>query len=152
MNKDAQALWDLLLELGRRRSLRDPLQSLVEGLQLTPPQIHAISWLGIDGSLPISVLAQRIGISGPSATGLVDRLEKLGYVARQASADDRRVVLVSLTPAGEALAAEGITVVKRRLDHLMTTLKPASRRALIRLLREVDEAMSSLLEQEEEVE
>lgn len=149
MNKDAQALWDLLLELGRRRSLRDPLLALVEGLQLTPPQLHAISWLGVDGSLPISVLAQRIGISGPSATGLVDRLEKLGYVERRPNPDDRRVVLVSLTPAGESLAGECMSVVKQRLDHLMGVLKPASRKALIRLLREIDEAMGSLLEEQE---
>lgn len=147
MNKDAQALWDLLLELGRRRSLRDPLLVLVEGLQLTPPQIHAISWLGVDGSLPISVLAQRIGISGSSATGLIDRLEKLGYVTRVHSADDRRVVLVALTPAGESLAGECMTLVKARFDHLMNALKPQSRKALIRLVREIDEAMSSLSEE-----
>lgn len=150
MNKDAQALWDLLLEIGRRRSLRDPLLALVEGLELTPPQLHAISWLGVEGSLPISVLAQRIGCSGPSATGLVDRLEKLGYVVRQPSPDDRRVVLVALTPAGESLAGECIAVVRRRLDDLMTALKPASRRALIRLIREIEAAMKSLLVEQEE--
>lgn len=146
MNKDAQHLWDLMLELGRRRSLRDPLAQLVEGLQLTPPQLHAIAWLGIDGSLPTSVLAQRIGASGSSTTGIVDRLEKLGYVARAPNPGDRRVVLVSLSPAGEALASECINTFKGRLDFLMAALTPADRRALIRLVTQIDDAMASFPE------
>lgn len=147
MNKDAQHLWDLMLELGRRRSLRDPLASLVEGKELTPPQLHAISWLGVDGELPISVLAQRIGASGSSTTGLIDRLEKHHLVARAASASDRRVVLVSLTPEGEALANHIITTFRERLDLLMTALKPADRKALIRLVTQIDDALASLPEE-----
>lgn len=52
--------------------------------------------------------AQLVGHSTAAATGVVDTLEKLGYVKRQHGAADRRIVEVLLMPAGsEVLARVG---------------------------------------------
>jgi DNA-binding MarR family transcriptional regulator len=51
----------------------------------------------------IGELAERLQIRHHSAVGLVDRLVAQGLVSREQSVDDRRRVMVALTPAGAQL-------------------------------------------------
>ena len=48
----------------------------------------------------IGALAQRWECDPANATWVIDRLERLGYAAREASPTDRRAKLVGLTPEG----------------------------------------------------
>jgi DNA-binding MarR family transcriptional regulator len=70
----------------------------------------------------------------PDVTRLVDRLEKAGLVERRRSEDDRRVVLVRITPKGRALL--------RRLHDPVLALH---RKQLAALGRERLRALSDLL-------
>lgn len=54
---------------------------------------------GLEG-LRLKDLGQRLLIHPPSVTGVVDRLERMGLVARATSTDDLRAKQVRLTPAG----------------------------------------------------
>lgn len=56
-----------------------------------------------DSPLSQSELADRLGVEGATMVAMVDRLVKAGLVVRQASATDRRVKRVVLTPAGFAI-------------------------------------------------
>src|ERR1700753_865440 len=51
-------------------------------------------------------LGRLLGLDKSSVTGLVDRAERRGLVARVPSTSDRRVVLVELTAAGRAVVGE----------------------------------------------
>ena len=53
-----------------------------------------------DGPRRITELAECEGLAQPTTTLLVKRLEELGLLRRERGADDGRVVLVSLEPAG----------------------------------------------------
>jgi len=57
-----------------------------------------------DRRLRITALAEHLGLEKSTMTGLVDRAEKRGLLARAPSATDGRAVDVFITPAGEALA------------------------------------------------
>lgn len=131
MRSDAEQLFRLLTEIGRRRTLRDPLWSVVDEVDLTRPQLHAVLWLGVLGPLPASELARRVGTTGPSCTGLVDRLEAIGLVRRARKEGDRRVVLVELTEEGTALSRRMQLGVTERLSRFLGALSPADRKALI---------------------
>jgi DNA-binding MarR family transcriptional regulator len=63
----------------------------------------------------IQTLAERLMLKHNSAVGLIDRLEKRGYVHRSRSRDDRRCVLVELLPSGEKLVER---VARQRLTEL----------------------------------
>ena len=54
-----------------------------------------------------------------AATGLVDRLEKLGYVERMHAADDRRKVLVRITAKGMDLVARLRGALQQRVAEAM---------------------------------
>ena len=122
----------LMAQLLRTRSMRDPLADLSP--ELTSPQLHAIVALGLNGTLPMSVLAQRIHCAVPSASGVVDRLEREALVERERSADDRRLVLVGLTQKGRLAFSrldEDMTV---KLVELLTALEAADRELLVELM------------------
>jgi DNA-binding MarR family transcriptional regulator len=58
------------------------------------------------GPLPVSRLADWLGIGVPNATGLLDRMEQRGLVERARDAGDRRVVLARQTDLGREAVAE----------------------------------------------
>jgi DNA-binding MarR family transcriptional regulator len=58
-----------------------------------------------------------MGHSTAAATGLVDRLEKLGYVQRLHAQDDRRKVMVQLTKRGHE-------IMSKYDDAIQAQLKP----------------------------
>jgi DNA-binding MarR family transcriptional regulator len=58
------------------------------------------------GPLPVSRLADWLGIGVPNATGLLDRMEQRGLVERVRDGEDRRVVLARMTNPGRAAVAE----------------------------------------------
>jgi len=63
-----------------------------------------------DGSQTIGSVAKRLQLPASAITPLVDKLEKAGFITRDRSADDRRVVQLNLTPEGHAIerAAAGV--------------------------------------------
>lgn len=75
---------------------------------LTAQQHQAL--LAIRGApgerVPIGTIADRLVIKPHSASGLVERLEALGLVARAVSENDRRQALIGLTPKARALLGQ----------------------------------------------
>ncbi len=56
------------------------------------------------GSLPMKLIASRLQVHPTSVTNAVDRLEVAGLVTREAHPDDRRALIITLTPEGRAVA------------------------------------------------
>ncbi len=134
IDRDARALGDRFLALARRRSLRDPLAASCEALGLTPPQIHALLWLGHDGPLTMGELARRVSVTEKTVTGLVDRLERDGYLRRERDEEDRRVVRVRATARGAGVSRGIEEGIHERLVYLLGLLDAADRAALFRIL------------------
>jgi DNA-binding MarR family transcriptional regulator len=130
---EVESLKRLLVELGRMRSFRDPLSG-VGSPELTSLQAHAVLWLGHDGPLSMGVLAQRIGSPVPAATGVVDRLEKLGFISRDRTSEDRRVVQVALTETGMTLYRDIDQSICEGLGQFLTVLPRDDRTALLSIL------------------
>ena len=134
---DVSRLRQLLHALGRRRSLRDPIASTCEELQLTPPQVHALLWLGHDGALTMGELARRLGVTEKTVTGVVDRLEREGHVQRERVTLDRRVVHCRLTEQGQATYQRLDRFLHEGMLHVLGMLDGSDRKALFRILEKV---------------
>jgi DNA-binding MarR family transcriptional regulator len=87
----------------------------------------AIKGFGGDKPMTIGDVAERLGIRHHSAVGLVDRLLSKSLVRRRHGAQDRRQVLLTLTPKAEALltrlSAAHRDELKRLAPLLQTLLK-----------------------------
>ncbi len=137
IDAEARRFRELVLGFSRRRSLRDPVAGMCEEAQLTPPQIHALLWLGHDGPLTMGEIGQRVGVTEKTVTGLVDRLEKQGYVERVRDARDRRVVRAQLTPKGAEVHRELDRHIHEKLATMLTYLDAGDRKALYRILEKL---------------
>jgi MarR family transcriptional regulator, organic hydroperoxide resistance regulator len=103
-------------------------------LDLHPAQAGALLQLG--SPLPMNELAALLACDNSNVTGLIDRLEARGLVARQPSSQDRRVKHVVLTAAGRRLR-ERMLARLGRPSRGFERLSPDERRQLGDLLRQV---------------
>jgi DNA-binding MarR family transcriptional regulator len=71
------------------------------GTGLTPSQYRIMKLAGAGGERSTR-LAQRLAVAKPTLTATADGLVAAGYASREAEPGDRRVVRLSLTPAGRA--------------------------------------------------
>ena len=76
-----------------------------ERLGLNGTDLHCINIIENSGGLTAGELAAQAGLTSGAVTGVIDRLERAGYARRVRDPDDRRRVLVELTP--EAFAGAG---------------------------------------------
>lgn len=66
--------------------------------ELSLPQIHAVNVARERGEVSIKELAAALGVSPPSASTMVDRLVEKGVLCREQSTEDRRRVVVTVSP------------------------------------------------------
>lgn len=78
------------------------LRRETEQLGVTSHQATLLWLVKSQPGLSLRELAQAEGISAPSLSAHVDRLESLGLIRRVRSSDDRRRVGLELTPEGRA--------------------------------------------------
>lgn len=90
-----------------------------------------------DGTLEPCQLAQRLLISRPSVTGLLDTLQTKDLIERQPHTDDRRRVLVSLTDAGRHQLESHFGTHYAEMNALLDDLSDDEKATLVSLLRRV---------------
>lgn len=78
-------------------------------------------------------LTASLGMTKNALSQLVDRVVRLELVARAPSSQDRRVVLLSTTPAGKVLAEAVYAEIVERLPEIATDLDSADRDDLRRV-------------------
>ncbi len=103
VGEDADQLADFIM-FAQRSFLLDLSKELNEG-KISYAQFFLLGYLANEDYLTMTDISKKMGHSTAAATGLVDRLEKLGYVQRLHAADDRRKVMVQITRKGIELVS-----------------------------------------------
>jgi MarR family transcriptional regulator, lower aerobic nicotinate degradation pathway regulator len=85
----------------------------------------------------MQTLAEMLGLDKSSATGLVDRAERRGLVARARSATDGRSIIVALTPHGHRLIDAAASDFETEIETLLAPLDPGERVHLAQLISRV---------------
>jgi DNA-binding MarR family transcriptional regulator len=114
------------------------------GGRMSLVHLNVLFALSNDGPLPMNGLAEMLDVSQASATGIVDRMEQRGLVARERDAEDRRVVRVVLTSEGEGLMENLVANRRDKLLALLNTLGEDDAAALLQGLRAMRRARETL--------
>lgn len=101
LRSDAERLSHIIMEMQRCFVLR-LCKELAPG-NVSFPQFFLLAALDHNEVLTMSAIAQKMGHTTAAASGLVARLGNLGYVVRASAPDDRRKVMVCITPKGSEL-------------------------------------------------
>jgi DNA-binding MarR family transcriptional regulator len=83
-------------------------------------QFFLLGYLATSKELTMTDIARKMGHSTAAATGLVDRLEKLGLMERTHAVDDRRKVLVRITSRGIELVSRLRNELTNQIAEAMT--------------------------------
>ena len=108
------------------------------------PQLHLLMLLQGAGPLTVGQLAERLQVSMPSASLMVDRLEEHGLDARTRDADDRRLVHVKLTTKGEDEARDAAGFKREVASTVLARFTPAELQDLLRVLAATERVLDEL--------
>lgn len=116
--------------------------------ELSLSQYRLLTYLA-EGSAAAAALAERLIVSRPSVTTLVDGLVERGLVERRADPDDRRRVDHVLTTKGRRTLRRADAAVAAMLESLTARLGPADSRRALAGLALVQEALDLALAERE---
>src|SRR4030065_1303172 len=88
------------------------------GVEVTPIQVMLLFFLQKNDGSSLTQISQGLMLENPTVTGLIDRLEKSGYVKRCDHPNDRRVYLVHLTEKGNKVAKKALPIVKKLNEQI----------------------------------
>ena len=90
--------------------LHQRIDTMLKPYDLTFARYEVLMLLAFSsrGSLPMSTIGSRLQVHPASVTSAVERLERQGFVSRERTESDRRMVLARITPSGRR-TAEGAT-------------------------------------------
>lgn len=104
------------------RALEQALNEELTQHGITYRQWQVLAWLALEGELTQSQLAEKLRIEAPTLVGILDRMERDGWITRQPDAHDRRKKLIRPTPrvqpVWETVARAARQVRARASQHL----------------------------------
>jgi len=103
-------------------------------LGITLPEARLIGAVGAFGPFSVMELARHANLDKSQASRAADALMRRGLMRRDASEDDGRVVLVSLTPEGRALYRKVMPVARKLNTECFGSLTESERETLNRIL------------------
>lgn len=124
MNQNQDPFSDLVFHhlLALIRHTRRYGRQILDESGLTPRDFSVLCYLLETGSATVGKVQAYIHKSPSTTSALIAQLEEKGYVTRTRSAEDNRVVIVELTPAGGQIAKNtplgGLPLLRRRLNQL----------------------------------
>ena len=123
------------------RHVRDPeTQKLV-----TAHQASILDHLDRDERITLAQLAAHMGVKPSTMSVAVEALVKKGLMSRRQSEEDRRKVLLSITPAGERVRSAQSVLEPERVNAMLAKLSPEAREAALKGLELLAEAADRYL-------
>ena len=142
MTADHDPLLEEAFQLfGRAIARTDPgrLEAWV-GLGLTMTQLRVLFILRAEGDLTAGALAERLDVTPPTLTRIMDRLVRHNLVRREVDVEDRRCVRHYLSDQGVTAVAELERTGRAFITDILRHLSPRHLERLVVALRDVLEA------------
>ena len=109
---------------------------------ITNNDMHIIEAVGINEPRSMSVIAKKLSVTVGTLTTNMNGLEKKGYILRERSAEDKRVVLVTLTERGRKAFFHHRDFHKNMIKSVVVGLDEDEKRLLYRCLVKLDKFFS----------
>lgn len=126
--KPAMMILNQVLHLTMRRSLH-----ILEEYGLKPGQVGTLMTLSKNGGLSQREVAKAIGVTPPSITVSLQKMEKQGYIMRRPDEKDQRIIRIEITDKGRSCVAL-IEKVVEQVDAMLFEGMSAEEKMLFRRL------------------
>ncbi|MDN5351791.1 MAG: hypothetical protein PWQ12_710 [Clostridiales bacterium] len=133
-----------LLPVMNKRFLRE--DEVFKAEDLYPSHVQILHILARRRQMTMSEISREIHVINSNLTPLVDKLIKLGYLKRQPSKNDRRVVHISLTASGKRMVERHKQYVSELLRERFETLEDERLEALMNHIVGMNEIIEECME------
>lgn len=111
--------------------------------EMTMEQYFAVRYLYKNGPCPASRLADVCGVNRSAITAMTDRLVNKGYVTRIRDGEDRRVVHLQVTEAGQAVYFSTLEKILRFVESYLQQLEDEEVEAFLRIYEKIGKIIST---------
>ena len=122
----------LLVDAGRK--LNDAYDVRMKPLGLTRSQWRVVAYVSRTPGITQTQLAENVELSRMAITGLLDRMQAKGLIARRAASDDRRIKTVHLTRKSKALVSRMNETAAEVLEGIFAGLSATEKARLRKIL------------------
>ena len=126
--------------VGAYKTVHDLLNNQLIKNGFTFPQYRVMRVLWKFGAMPMNKLGEHMFVTPANITGLVDRLERRGYIERVERGTDRRIVTMKLTAKGKVSCRKLSIRHKELVNLIMRVLGVDELTNLVRPLQRIKEA------------
>lgn len=106
---------------------------------ITWRQAQVLGWLAIENDLTQTELAEKMGIEAPTLVGILDRMERDGWISRNDCPTDRRKKIVRARDQAEPVWEEVMACAQQMRSRALSGFTDAQRDLLIDMLRQVQD-------------
>lgn len=118
-------------------------RKLVAQYGITGPQLVCLGTLCDEGAMTSAELSRKVFVSASTITGIIDRLERAGYVNRKRDEVDRRRVLLQPTATGSQLAYVAPSPLQDQLVDKLQELPEIERSVIAASLQRIVDLMEA---------
>ncbi len=110
---------------------------------ITFRQFQVLGWLALRGGMSQTELAERMNIEPPTLVGILDRMEREGWISREGCPDDRRRKIIRAQAKAEPVWSKMVASARRVRARATQGLDEHQLRTLMQLLAQVQENLNS---------
>jgi DNA-binding MarR family transcriptional regulator len=91
---------------------------------LSVPQFRALAYVNRNAGASLSDVAEHVGLTLPTMSKMIDKLVARALITRASAPDDRRRMILILTPTGQAVLQAAVEATQARLVEQLMALSP----------------------------
>jgi DNA-binding MarR family transcriptional regulator len=105
--------------------------------EISIPHFRVLNFINRHPGESLSAIAERVGLSLPAMSRLVDGLVEHGFLSREPSAEDRRFVAIHITDAGRDLVRAARADAQNRLADVLAELRVEDRALVVEAMHKL---------------
>ncbi|PIW62904.1 MAG: hypothetical protein COW13_02350 [Candidatus Omnitrophica bacterium CG12_big_fil_rev_8_21_14_0_65_50_5] len=111
--------------------------------EVTPVQLSVLECLSRNGQCEMCRISEALNVSFSTATGMMDRLVKNGFVTREHGQKDRRTVIVTVTPKGRRVTKDIFNRKRQGVLKIFSGISADERARYLEILEKIVNNLSS---------
>jgi DNA-binding MarR family transcriptional regulator len=137
LSQMAEDLDELMLDILKQFDDINLVASNGPHAELSHQELRLIQFLGNTGPHMMRELAEKLSVAMNTVTGIVDKLERGGFVLRQRCENDRRVIWVVLTHQGRQIYRSEVDLKRGLFENMLATLTTEEQEQFLVLMRKI---------------
>ncbi|MDO9301355.1 MAG: MarR family winged helix-turn-helix transcriptional regulator [Anaerolineales bacterium] len=111
--------------------------------QISPAQMALLDWVAASNGCGVQDVADGLGLTPPTVSVGVRRLEDVGFLKRKSNPQDKRSVQFFLTAKGQSMQQQSQDFRRKKLELILAGLTPQEQETLLGLLGKALQAAES---------